>query len=144
MAATSPPGGTKGNTKEDEGGVAAVTPTTSNLESAPEGTTGTKKDEGGVAAVSLPAKNITNNLVAKIELLKTQAVSRPVVWSFSLLCLLCCVADMFAFFLQKIVRDIAAAKRKCDHHLRAYKSEYACYVNYTKSLDKLMQRCDEK
>ena len=50
---------------------------------------------------------------------------------------------MFAFFLQKIVRDIAAAKRKCDHHWRAYKSEYAGYVHYPKSMDKMMQRRDE-
>ena len=96
-----------------------------------------------MAAVTPQAKNTTNNLVAKIELLKIQSVSRPVVWSFSLLCLFCCVADMFAFFLQKIVRDIAADKRKCDHHWRAYKSEYAGYAHYTKSLDNMMQRRNE-
>ena len=45
--------------------------------------------------------------------------------------------------MQKIVRDISATKRKCDHHWRAYKSEYAGYVHFTKSLDKMMQRRDE-
>ena len=143
VAATSPPDGTKGNTKDDERSLAAVTPTTNNLKSPPEATKGTDKDKGGVAAVTPPAKKNTNNLVAKIELLKTQSVSRPVVWSFSLLCFFCCVTDMFAHFVQKIARDIAATKRKCDHHWRAYKSEYAGYVHYTKSLDKMMQRRGE-
>ena len=59
--------------------------------SPPKGTEANKEDEGGVAAVTPPMKNNTNNLVAKIELLETQSASRSVVWSLSTLPdVLCC------------------------------------------------------
>ena len=47
MVATSPPDRAKGDTKEDEGGMAAVTPTTNNLKSPPKVTTGPNKDNKG-------------------------------------------------------------------------------------------------
>ena len=71
----------------------------------------------------LPAKNKTNSLVAKIEMLKQQNVSGSVVCF--LVYRFCHVADMFASFLQKIVKEIAS------------------YIHYHENLNKAKSRPDE-